>query len=553
MDAIRGLKYVQHDFGDSPMGRLGGRHVAAEKAAVPRASGLTKLAEKVVSSLYNAVLDKANPARVDASARVTTRALSDATGELLGLLSQGSQVDISRAAACADRATEAAAVLLGSVGDAGGNAGPNAAVLSERLRIHLRNLSPAQMSTLQDGLQSLNGTKFASAQLDSLEGLVRHAVADRTANNLLSARADFKAAVSSVGGQLSPTLLTAGPSSDDSMLTAVAQQADAYARAHSASASQLLPGIATQGAWALLEKCSPGTSEAALVATHLQLKIKDGDITREQLDAQPLPLLRQAIDGASPGSVAYRTLAQVIFEQTGAQASPVAVPLADSFLRSVRALLAPTDDADLKPKTRDDGSVTSVCLGFLNDSGRAIYRFVDPQGRMEVKKFESAGEAETCMVDKFGSMAMDLSKLANQGMFAYSTRDFDPDGFAAMAPPSEHSPLKHQGKDLELIAKVAPTIYTFSQGTEGGVTLKAETARLLVAGYSLVEVAEVEPGKRAIVGGLGDPPTNCDPVGTHSYFSAEFTMARRGGAQSIAMPAPPVLSFGFSELSQPGA
>jgi hypothetical protein len=542
MDAIRGLKYVQHDFGDSPMGRLGGRHVAAEKAAVPRASGLTKLAEKMVSSLYNAVLDKANPARVDANARVTTRALSDATGELLGLLSQGSRIDMERAAACADRATEAAAVLLGSVGDAGGNAGPNAAVLSERLRIHLRNLSPAQMSTLQDGLQSLNGTKFESAQLDSLQRLVRHAVADRTANNLLSARDEFKAAVSSVGDQLSPTLLTA-----------VAQQADAYARAHSASASQLLPGITTQGAWALLEKCSPGTSEAALVATHLQLKIKDGAITREQLDAQPLPLLRQAIDGASPGSVAYRTLAQVIFEQTGAQASPVAAPLADSFLRSVRALLAPTDDADLMPKTRDDGSVTSVCLGFLKDSGRAIYRFVDPQGRMEVKKFESAGEAETCMVDKFGSMAMDLSKLANQGMFAYSTRDFDPDGLAAMAPPSEHSPIKLKGKDLELIAQVAPTIYTFLQRADGGVTLKAETARLLVAGYTALDVAEVEPGKRAIVGGFGDTPTSCDPVGTHSYFSAEFTMARGDGALSVAMPARPVLSYKFAELSQPGA
>ena len=141
---------LNQSFGDSPVGRLGGSTVRSAAAGAPRTGAAAQAgAPRPGLSLGARILNAVTPRGVRAESKVLAglQATSVLTGDLLGALSKSSAhgVDGLSAKQLLDSLPQTAAPLTQRGADLD-------TVFSQRVSVHVKNMSTAQLLELRDGV-----------------------------------------------------------------------------------------------------------------------------------------------------------------------------------------------------------------------------------------------------------------------------------------------------------------------------------------------------------------------------------------------------------------
>ena len=173
---------LNQNFGDSPVGRLGNNGVQSAPAGAARTGGSAHAAPPSPGlSLGARILNAVTPQGLRAESKVLggLQATSALVGDLLGALSKssGHSVDGLSAKQLLDSLPQTAAPLTSRGADLG-------TVLSQRVSVHVKNMSTAQLVALRDGVALAQTSALASSHGPHL-AIVKNAVGRELTQRIL--------------------------------------------------------------------------------------------------------------------------------------------------------------------------------------------------------------------------------------------------------------------------------------------------------------------------------------------------------------------------------
>ena len=183
---------LNQNFGDSPVGRLGNSGVQSAPAGAARTGGSAHAAPPSPGlSLGARLLNAVTPQGLRAESKVLggLQATSALVGDLLGALSKssGHSVDGLSAKQLLDSLPQTAAPLTLRGADLG-------AVVSQRISVHVKNMSTAQLVALRDGVALAQTSALASSHGPHL-AMVNTAVGRELTQRLLDTAAQKMAPI----------------------------------------------------------------------------------------------------------------------------------------------------------------------------------------------------------------------------------------------------------------------------------------------------------------------------------------------------------------------
>ncbi|MCF8161176.1 MAG: hypothetical protein K9J76_10760 [Polaromonas sp.] len=173
---------LNQNFGDSPVGRLGNSGVQAAPAGAPRSGAAAHAAAPSPGlSLGSRILNAVTPHGLRAQPKMLAglQATSAQVGDLLGALSKssGHSVDGLTAKRLLDSLPQTAAPLTSRGADLG-------TVFSQRVSVHVKNMSTAQLVALRDGVALSQSSQLAGSAGPQL-AVVKAAVGRELTQRLL--------------------------------------------------------------------------------------------------------------------------------------------------------------------------------------------------------------------------------------------------------------------------------------------------------------------------------------------------------------------------------
>jgi hypothetical protein len=173
---------LDRNFGDSPVGRLGGSAVQAAQAGAPRSGPMSHTAVVIPGmGLGSRILNAVTPQGLRTESKVLAglHATSAQVGDLLGALSKasGHSVDGLTAKKLLGSLPQTAAPLTRRGADFG-------EVFSQRVSVHVQNMSTAQLVALRDGVEMATSSALAADSGTEL-AVVKSAVGRELTQRLL--------------------------------------------------------------------------------------------------------------------------------------------------------------------------------------------------------------------------------------------------------------------------------------------------------------------------------------------------------------------------------